>query len=44
MHIPSGDYATMKIKMEYLEFEDFTAVTKKNAVLWDVAPCRSCEN
>jgi hypothetical protein len=24
-------------------FEVFTAVTMKNAVLWDVAPCISCE-
>jgi hypothetical protein len=25
-------------------FETFTAVTMKNAVFWDVAPCRSCVN
>jgi hypothetical protein len=25
-------------------FEVFTAVTLKNAVFWDVAPCRSCVN
>jgi hypothetical protein len=25
-------------------FEVFTAVTMKNAVFWDVAPCRSCVN
>jgi hypothetical protein len=24
--------------------EVFTAVTMKNTVFWDVAPCRSCEN
>jgi hypothetical protein len=24
-------------------FDVFTAVTMKNAVLWDLAPCRSCE-
>jgi hypothetical protein len=24
--------------------EVFTAVTMKNAVFWDVAPCRSCVN
>jgi hypothetical protein len=24
--------------------EVFTAVTRKNAVFWDVAPCRSCVN
>jgi hypothetical protein len=27
----------------YVGFEVFTAVTMKNAVFWDVAPCRSCE-
>jgi hypothetical protein len=27
-----------------VRFEVFTAVTMKNAVLWDVAPCRSCVN
>jgi hypothetical protein len=26
------------------KFEVFTAVTMKNAVFWDVAPCRSCVN
>jgi hypothetical protein len=25
-------------------FEDFTAVTMKNAVFWDVAPCICCIN
>jgi hypothetical protein len=25
-------------------FEDFTAMTMKNAVFWDVEPCRSCVN
>jgi hypothetical protein len=24
----------------YVKFEAFTAVTMKNAVFWDVAPCR----
>jgi hypothetical protein len=28
----------------YIRFEVFTAVTMKNAVFWDVAPCRSCVN
>jgi hypothetical protein len=27
-----------------VRFEVFTAVTVKNAVLWDVAPCRDCVN
>jgi hypothetical protein len=25
-------------------FEVFTAMTMKNAVLWDVTPCGSCKN
>jgi hypothetical protein len=28
----------------YVRFEVFTAVTMKNAVFWDVAPCRFCVN
>jgi hypothetical protein len=28
----------------FVRFEVFTAVTMKNAVLWDVAPCRYCVN
>jgi hypothetical protein len=28
----------------FVRFEVFTAVTMKNVVLWDVAPCRSCVN
>jgi hypothetical protein len=27
-----------------VKFEVFTAVSMKNAVFWDVAPCRSCVN
>jgi hypothetical protein len=27
-----------------VKFDVFTAVTMKNAVSWDVAPCRSCVN
>jgi hypothetical protein len=27
-----------------VRFEVFTAVSMKNAVFWDVAPCRSCVN
>jgi hypothetical protein len=26
----------------FVRFEVFTALTMKNAVFWDVAPCRSC--
>jgi hypothetical protein len=28
---------------KYVGFEVFTSVTMKNAVFWNVAPCRSCE-
>jgi hypothetical protein len=28
----------------YVRSEVFTTVTMKNAVFWDVAPCRSCAN
>jgi hypothetical protein len=28
----------------YVISEDFTAVTVKNAVLWDTTPCGSCKN
>jgi hypothetical protein len=27
-----------------VRFEVFTAVTMKNGVVWDVAPCGSCKN
>jgi hypothetical protein len=27
-----------------VRFEVFTALTMKNAIFWDVAPCRSCVN
>jgi hypothetical protein len=26
----------------FVRFEDFTAVTMKNCVFWDVTPCASC--
>jgi hypothetical protein len=35
---------TLLNKAEYVRLEVFTAVTMKNAILWDVAPCRSCVN
>jgi hypothetical protein len=28
----------------YVRFEVFPAVTKKNAISWDVTPCGSCKN
>jgi hypothetical protein len=31
-------------KKKYVRFEIFTAVTMKNSVFWDVAPCSSCVN
>jgi hypothetical protein len=32
------------MEKSFERFEVFTAVTMKNAVFWDVAPCRSCVN
>jgi hypothetical protein len=39
------DLCSSKLGTEnhYAKFEVFTAVTMKDAVFWDVAPCRSCE-
>jgi hypothetical protein len=39
-------YETMNIRMQikFEKFEVFTAVTMKNAVLWDVAQCSSSVN
>jgi hypothetical protein len=36
------DFFNTDIQELYVRFEVFTAVTIKNAVFWDVAPCRSC--
>jgi hypothetical protein len=36
-------YASSSSKYSCIGFEVFTALTIKNAVFWDVAPCRSCE-
>jgi hypothetical protein len=33
-----------KIQYNVVKFEDFTAVTAKNGVFWDVTPCVSSEN
>jgi hypothetical protein len=33
-----------KRNINYVRFEIFTAVTMKDAVFWDVAPCRSSVN
>jgi hypothetical protein len=33
-----------EIRNKYVRFEVFTAVTIKNAIIWDVAPCRFCVN
>jgi hypothetical protein len=32
------------VQMGFVGFEVFTAVIMKNAVFWDVVPCRSCMN
>jgi hypothetical protein len=33
-----------KLYQTYVRFEVFKAATTKNAVFWDVAPCKSCVN
>jgi hypothetical protein len=37
---------TIPIAIQFISvrFEVFTAVAMKNAVFWDVVPCRSCVN
>jgi hypothetical protein len=41
----SASDRTARIRVDqFVRFEVFTAVTMKNAVFWDVAPCRSCVN
>jgi hypothetical protein len=34
----------LRMDKEIVRFEVFTAVTMKNANIWDVAPYRSCMN
>jgi hypothetical protein len=34
----------IKVNLNVVRFEVFTAVTMKNDVLWDVTPCGSCKN
>jgi hypothetical protein len=34
----------IQTRNDYVRFEVFTAVTRKNAVFWNVAPCRYCIN
>jgi hypothetical protein len=37
-------YKQRTYHLYYVRFEVFTAMTIKNAVFWDVTPCRSCMN
>jgi hypothetical protein len=39
----SNFYSRKEVKY-YVRFEVSTAMTMKNAVFWDVAPCRYCIN
>jgi hypothetical protein len=39
-----GKFRTGEMCLFYVRFEFFTAVTVKNAVFWDVTPCRPCVN
>jgi hypothetical protein len=38
------NYELYQEKNLQVRFEVFTAVTMKNAVFWDVTPCRPCVN
>jgi hypothetical protein len=38
------DFFTRSNKIYFVRFEVSTAVTMKNAVFWNVTPCRSCVN
>jgi hypothetical protein len=38
------NYIVTEDNCHYCKTEVFTAVTMKNAVFWNVAPCRSCVN
>jgi hypothetical protein len=40
----SHGYMLIHCQTEGIEFEVFTAVTMKNAVLWNVTLCGSCKN
>jgi hypothetical protein len=42
LSVSLGTYT--KANFASVRFEVFTAVTMKNAVFWDVAPCVPCEN
>jgi hypothetical protein len=41
---PSRHLNIAQIIWGYIRFEVFTALTMKNAVFWDVGPCRTCVN
>jgi hypothetical protein len=45
-HVVSVNRYNMGLNNNYLHvgFEVFTAVTMKNAVFWEVAPCGFCKN
>jgi hypothetical protein len=40
----SHNSLSWKLKIKFLRFEVFTAMTMKNGVFWDVMPCGSCKN
>jgi hypothetical protein len=43
--IPPADMdSSDKVSIRHIRFEVFTAVTRKNAIFWDVTPCGSCKN
>jgi hypothetical protein len=42
MVVQVSEHRQVVNKIQNVRFEVFTAVTMKNAVFWDVPPCRSC--
>jgi hypothetical protein len=44
MQCVSFEEGTEYLNIIHMRFEIFTAVTMKNVVFWDVAPCRACVN
>jgi hypothetical protein len=43
-HLSRGYRVSANKNMPHVRFEILTAVTMKNGVFWDVAPCCSCKN
>jgi hypothetical protein len=40
----TGDTLLLRYRVQPVNAMDFTAVTMKNGVFWDVTPCGSCKS